>query len=90
MGERKGERYGGEIGRTPLNFARQAASPPPPLLLSFSPYTIHLVIFLSIFSSRTEGGGGRSSFYKLHRLTSISKNVSNMPSGSAGRSRSFI
>jgi hypothetical protein len=56
MGERKGERYGGEIGRTPLNFARQAASPPP-LLLSFSPYTIHLVVLL-YFCRKQKGGGG--------------------------------
>jgi hypothetical protein len=39
------------ITETPLNFARQAASPP----LSFSPYTIHLVVFIYFF--REQKGG---------------------------------
>jgi hypothetical protein len=56
MGERKGERYGGEIGRTPLNFARQAASPPPP---SSSPFLHTQFTWLCyyIFLENRKGGG---------------------------------
>jgi hypothetical protein len=40
------------ITETPLNFARQAGSPPP---LPFSSYTIHLVVFIYFF--REQKGG---------------------------------
>ena len=48
MGERKGERYGGEIGRTPLNFARQAAS------VTSSPF-LHTHGCISLYFTNTTG-----------------------------------
>jgi hypothetical protein len=59
------------ITETLLNFARQAASPPP-LLFSIHNSPGYISIYFFIKNRRR---GGRSLFYKLHRLTFISKNV---------------